>query len=42
MALLGNAIVASSVEEDSNDEKQYEGEIPPYIISGQLFPRMTP
>lgn len=41
MAHLGNADLYNPVENDSADEKQYEGLIPPYIITGQLFPRRT-
>lgn len=40
MALLGNPVVQTL--EDSENAEQYEGLIPPYIISGQLFPRSTP
>lgn len=44
MAHLGDAVVVNIIDEnnDEADAEQYEGLIPPYIISGQLFPRRTP
>lgn len=41
MAHLGNAEEYTPVESDAFDEKQFETKIPPYKISGQLFPRNT-
>jgi len=42
MAHLGDAnINILTPEQISDSSKQYEGDIAPYNISGQLFPRNT-
>jgi hypothetical protein len=44
MAHLGDANVVDIIDENNTipDAQQYEGLIPPYQISGQIFPRSTP